>query len=108
MELESKLWPSIQSLDFGSRRDHQFYFTVVKFVHQRDKTPGLVLLIGGQHRDVGYDDGRIPARNLDVVLLAARAVADVFKIEPRDALGGPFGANAPAKNVQHTTDDDIA
>ena len=35
----------------------------------------------------GHDHGRVPARDLDVVGLAARSVTEFVEIEPRDALG---------------------
>ncbi len=108
LELESKLLPCIQGLDLGSRREDQLHFSVIELIDQRDKPPGLVFLLGAQYRDTGNDDGRIAARDFNIVLLTSRSVADVMEIEPDYALATALSRNLPPKNVERSPLDDIA
>ena len=53
----------------------RFTLTVVELVHQRHEAPRLVLVVRVEHGHAGDDDGLVLARDLDVVVLAARAAA---------------------------------
>src|SRR5581483_12103950 len=59
---------------------------IVEFVHECDEAPRLVVAGCVEYRHAGDDDRLVPARDLDVIVLAARAGADGEEVEPDGAV----------------------
>ncbi len=80
--------PAIQLGDRRRSGQNQLHAPVVELVDERDEAARLVLERAVEARHVRYEHGLIQARQLDVVVLAARAVADLREVEPDHAVGG--------------------
>src|SRR6185436_14834550 len=83
----------------GGRQD-QLDSPIVELVDERDEAARLVLERRVEARDVRDEHGLIEPRELDVVVLAARAVADLVEVEPDDAVGRAAISDFPAVELE--------
>ena len=93
IELEPEFRTRVQGSRLRFCGNDEFDVTIVKLVHQRDETPGLILPHWAHLRHAGYDNAWIPASELNVVGLTARSVAKHLEVEPRDTFGALLRRN---------------
>ena len=85
------------AIQLGDRRgggDDQLHCAIVELVDQRDEAARGVLGVRPERGHVGQEHRVIAARDLDVVGLAARAVAQLLELEPDHAVGVAVRAQA--------------
>src|SRR5690606_8077224 len=95
-EIMHELFAAIEVARADGGRQNQLHAPVVELVDERDEAPCLVLEVHGELRHVRDEHRVIQARQLDVVVLAPRAVANLREIEPDHALGRAPVADRPA------------
>ena len=103
LEIVPQLLAAIQLCDRHGRRQDQLHAAIVELVDERDEAARLILERHIEARHVGDEHGLIEPRQLDVVVLAARAVADVLEIEPDDAVGRAAIRDLPAVELERAS-----
>ena len=66
--------------------EHELYVAVIKLIHQIYKAARLVVVGATQCRDIADKYGVIFFGQLNVIILRARAIADIEKIKPDNPL----------------------
>jgi len=108
VELEFEFRARIQCCGLRSGRYDELHAAIVEFVDERDETACLVFVAAIEARNARYDDGRVPARDLDVIVLTSSTIAQVCKVEPRDAFGTAPHPDFTPVDFQHLVPFDMA
>src|ERR1700676_5045424 len=82
-------------------RNHDLDAAIVEFVDQHDEAARGILIGRSEYRDVRNENRVVRARELDVVVLAARTFAQFAEFEPRHAGAGGHRGDVPVFDRQH-------
>src|SRR5277367_4776264 len=72
----------IQLAGRGRRRHHNVHIAIVEFIDQHDEAARGIVVAACKFGDIRYEHRVIEARDLDVIVLTSRPVADVLEFEP--------------------------
>ena len=108
LELETQAFTRVQRVRRPFCRYDELDVAVVKFVDEGDEAACLVFAELIKLRNAGQDDCGVPARDLDVVCLAARPVTQLGEIEPGDTFGSSVGFQRTAVDLEFAVFLDLA
>src|SRR3984885_12264344 len=83
LKLEPQPFAAIQRVRRRRRRYHELDAAIVELIDRRDEAARGVLVGFGEGGNVRNEDRVIQARELDVVVLAARPLEKIAELEPR-------------------------
>src|SRR5215469_18264204 len=90
LEFGKQALPAIELGGRGGGRDDQLHAAVVELIDEGDEAPRLIIAQRIHDGNVREDDGLVVARDLDVIVLAARSAAQGLETEPDGAFTLPY------------------
>src|SRR5580704_14164333 len=108
LEFELQAFAVIELRRRGGSRHHDLDAAVVELIDEHDEAARRVLIRRRELRYVGDEQGAVEPRELDVVVLTARALAQLAAVEPGDVRADGAGVERPSLDLQRDIAHDLA